>query len=360
MRANRPAIVLTSDYELWIGNPGDAPLALEPSELFGFSTGAYEEVTLNGASAQQYSRRMIYFFFEFCLIFSFPQFSSIAHLIQLYVGRLLSMAWAFLFWISGAVTTDPKGLLLRFKNDLTLVADEEKSIVSICEYLRHLATEKGIGSVGIEDHILNPRMQQERQSPQKRMGENQKMTLSKYRPKKVATVSLLVFVYIHGFIPEKCREQMGRSFRSASATSSSRLSLARRTCSGPTLWRMWRLRRIALLGLSTPTTLTKSYPMHVLLFFGRPICKTLSDCFFNVHWKRYRYFYNKEALFIHIGSIHGSILLFEKYSRWKRAAAQLWSWRRSPRFTWPARSCWTHVLGTSSPEKGSFFSKPFW
>lgn len=47
----------------------------------------------------------------------------------------------------GSVSVDPKGLLLRFQNDLVLIAKEEKQLMSMCEYLRYLATEKGIGSV---------------------------------------------------------------------------------------------------------------------------------------------------------------------------------------------------------------------
>eukprot|EP00438_Fugacium_kawagutii_P007288 Skav235682 [mRNA] locus=scaffold280:19379:22054:+ [translate_table: standard] len=47
MRANKPALVLTSDFDLWAGNSGDTQLNLEPGELFGFSTGQYEDATLN-------------------------------------------------------------------------------------------------------------------------------------------------------------------------------------------------------------------------------------------------------------------------------------------------------------------------
>ena len=60
----------------------------------------------------------------------------------------------------GSLSVDPKGLLLRFQNDLVLIANEEKQIMSMCEYLRYLATEKGIGSVSIEDHSMQPRMRE--------------------------------------------------------------------------------------------------------------------------------------------------------------------------------------------------------
>ena len=53
---------------------------------------------------------------------------------------------------------EPSGLLLRFTSDLQLIVSEEKKIMALCEYLRFLATEKGIGSLTIEDHEMEPRM----------------------------------------------------------------------------------------------------------------------------------------------------------------------------------------------------------
>eukprot|EP00438_Fugacium_kawagutii_P023793 Skav228140 [mRNA] locus=scaffold2683:22736:26272:- [translate_table: standard] len=46
----KPALVLTSSYDLWVGNTSDSQLPLEPGELFGFSTGAYEDVVLRCSS----------------------------------------------------------------------------------------------------------------------------------------------------------------------------------------------------------------------------------------------------------------------------------------------------------------------
>lgn len=45
MRSGRPALVLTSTYDLWVGNTSDNVVNLDAGELFGFSTGNYEEVT---------------------------------------------------------------------------------------------------------------------------------------------------------------------------------------------------------------------------------------------------------------------------------------------------------------------------
>ena len=52
----------------------------------------------------------------------------------------------------------PSGLLLRFTSDLQLIVSEEKKLMPFCEYLRFLATEKGIGALTIEDHKMEPRM----------------------------------------------------------------------------------------------------------------------------------------------------------------------------------------------------------
>lgn len=49
MRSGKPALVLTTGFDLWIGNTSDSQLAVEPGELFGFSTGAYEEVTVHSS-----------------------------------------------------------------------------------------------------------------------------------------------------------------------------------------------------------------------------------------------------------------------------------------------------------------------
>lgn len=54
--------------------------------------------------------------------------------------------------------TDPNGLVLRFRNDLELIVTEDKKVMAVCEYLRYLATEKGIGSLTIEDHKMEQRM----------------------------------------------------------------------------------------------------------------------------------------------------------------------------------------------------------
>ena len=60
--------------------------------------------------------------------------------------------------LTGGQASDPNGVLLRFFDDLHLIATEEKKVMPLCQYLRYLATEKGIGAVSIEDHKMEPRM----------------------------------------------------------------------------------------------------------------------------------------------------------------------------------------------------------
>lgn len=40
---NRPAIVIDDNFCVWVGNLLDAELKLQPTELFGFGKGSYEE-----------------------------------------------------------------------------------------------------------------------------------------------------------------------------------------------------------------------------------------------------------------------------------------------------------------------------
>ena len=48
MTAKRPAVVITNDLDIWIGNTSDAAITLGPIELFGFSTGTFEEFVSRG------------------------------------------------------------------------------------------------------------------------------------------------------------------------------------------------------------------------------------------------------------------------------------------------------------------------
>ena len=43
MKAGRPGLALTSSLGLYIGNTSDEALVVGPMELFGFSTGGFEE-----------------------------------------------------------------------------------------------------------------------------------------------------------------------------------------------------------------------------------------------------------------------------------------------------------------------------
>ena len=43
MSGKKPAVVISDDYSLWIGNTSDASLTVSAGELFGFGRGSYEQ-----------------------------------------------------------------------------------------------------------------------------------------------------------------------------------------------------------------------------------------------------------------------------------------------------------------------------
>ena len=48
MTGKRPAVVMTNELDIWVGNTSDVACTLGPVELFGFSTGSFEEVVSRG------------------------------------------------------------------------------------------------------------------------------------------------------------------------------------------------------------------------------------------------------------------------------------------------------------------------
>lgn len=43
MTRRRPAIAITADLSIWVGNTSDVDFSCEPGELIGFGTGGFEE-----------------------------------------------------------------------------------------------------------------------------------------------------------------------------------------------------------------------------------------------------------------------------------------------------------------------------
>ena len=43
MSGKKPAVVISDDHSVWIGNTTDASLTVSPGELFGFGRGSYEQ-----------------------------------------------------------------------------------------------------------------------------------------------------------------------------------------------------------------------------------------------------------------------------------------------------------------------------
>ena len=51
-KSNRPTVVVTVDWHIWVGNENSEDLALEPMPLFGFGLGEYEDKVVEGTNIQ--------------------------------------------------------------------------------------------------------------------------------------------------------------------------------------------------------------------------------------------------------------------------------------------------------------------
>ena len=51
-KSNRPTVVITQDWHVWVGNENSEDLALEAMPLFGFGLGDYEDKVVEGTSIQ--------------------------------------------------------------------------------------------------------------------------------------------------------------------------------------------------------------------------------------------------------------------------------------------------------------------
>lgn len=144
MKNGKPAVVITDGLEIWLGNTSDQNLRVAAGELFGFGTGQFEEVTKSGCLIDG-SFQILFWFL--CLFFEMW-------------AAFHANIWAILsrpiIW--GEETTDTKGLVVRWTHDFNFIASESKELLPLCQYLRLLATERGIGSLSIESHILHPKM----------------------------------------------------------------------------------------------------------------------------------------------------------------------------------------------------------
>ncbi|CAK9075367.1 unnamed protein product, partial [Durusdinium trenchii] len=94
MTKKRPAIVIAQDFSIWIGNTSEQSVTFEPGELLGFGTGAFEE-------------------------------------------KKETIPW-------------------RLTSDLNYVSSD-RTLYPMCQFMRKLATEQGIGQLAIEDHSLSQR-----------------------------------------------------------------------------------------------------------------------------------------------------------------------------------------------------------
>ena len=42
-KAGKPAVYISTKFELWLGNASDSDMLLKPGEILGFGTGSYKE-----------------------------------------------------------------------------------------------------------------------------------------------------------------------------------------------------------------------------------------------------------------------------------------------------------------------------
>ncbi|CAK9054749.1 FO synthase subunit 1 [Durusdinium trenchii] len=102
MTKKRPAIVIAQDFSIWIGNTSEQSVTFEPGELLGFGTGAFEEKVISDPSSEKET-----------------------------------IPW-------------------RLTSDLNYVSSD-RTLYPMCQFMRKLATEQGIGQLAIEDHSLSQR-----------------------------------------------------------------------------------------------------------------------------------------------------------------------------------------------------------
>ena len=131
MTRRRPAVAITADLSIWVGNTSDVDFSCEPGELIGFGTGGFEEKIIGGD------------LLSVCFLVIFW---------NVLVSSPLSL-WSTL----GDPYAEKEVVPWRLRKDLDLVY-YERQLLPLCQVLRKLAIEKGIAEIEIEDHVLKNRM----------------------------------------------------------------------------------------------------------------------------------------------------------------------------------------------------------
>ncbi|CAK9054943.1 FO synthase subunit 1 [Durusdinium trenchii] len=134
----KPALVIDTDFNLWLGNEGDCETKLDACELCGFNLGNFEEKVVSGVGLSQ-----LYTFYQITWLI-------------LYLLPTLRAASSNLNF-QGLGEKELAGIPFRFANDLTIVSSE-KIPMSLAAYLHQICVCNGIATFEIANHEVSQKL----------------------------------------------------------------------------------------------------------------------------------------------------------------------------------------------------------
>ena len=102
-KQGKPSVIVSKNYELFIGNESEETATFQACEIFGFGTGSFEFKLVHGG------------------------------------------------------VCDPSGLAWRFHSDIEYVCVDKKP-VAICEFMHRCAVQHGLADVGVQEHNIQPKL----------------------------------------------------------------------------------------------------------------------------------------------------------------------------------------------------------
>ena len=102
-KGGKPSLMVDKHFNIWLGNETNEEVTFEGIELFGFGTGAFEQKIVRGG------------------------------------------------------VRDTGGIAWRVTKDTELVA-ANKELMSVADFMHQMATNRGLATIEIEDHILEPKL----------------------------------------------------------------------------------------------------------------------------------------------------------------------------------------------------------
>lgn len=100
-KSGKPSVAIMQDFSVWVYNTSGTAITVSASELFGFGTGSFTD---SAVSEQQ-------------------------------------------------ALTEGTGVVWRLQDDFALIS-HNKQVVPLCEFLKTLANDHGLGQVELESHVL--------------------------------------------------------------------------------------------------------------------------------------------------------------------------------------------------------------